>query len=133
MTSEKSYDDQIIEEHEHDLQIKEKHEENSIPKSIVKLEDLYDIKDRFKLVTNTKLQSSTLRFELINLGTEQKPQNVNLGLGLSMEERIAFIRLLKKNKHVFAWKYDDLNTYYTYIIKHTIPMLLEQKLVQQKL
>jgi len=28
--------------------MKEKYEENSIPKPVVKLEDLYDIKDRFK-------------------------------------------------------------------------------------
>jgi len=47
---------------------------------VVKLEDLYDIKDRFKTLTNAKLQSSTLKFELVNLGTEAKPQNVNLGL-----------------------------------------------------
>lgn len=38
-----------------------------------KLEDIYDIKDRFKKVTNAKLQSSTLRFELVNLGNEAKP------------------------------------------------------------
>lgn len=92
LTSDKSYDDQIIDESDHDLQMKEKHEENSIPKPVVKLEDLYDIKDMFKQVNNSKLQSSTLRFELINLGTEQNPQNINLGLGLSVEERIAFIR-----------------------------------------
>lgn len=49
---------------------------------MVKLEDLYDLKDRFKKVTNSKLQSSTLRFELVNLGTDLKPQNINLGLGL---------------------------------------------------
>ena len=48
-----------------------KSEENSIPKPVVKLEDLYDIIDRFKPVTNPKLESSTLRFVLINLGTEQ--------------------------------------------------------------
>eukprot|EP00253_Pinus_taeda_P022177 PITA_22177 len=110
-----------------------KHEENSIPKRVVKLEDPYDIKDKFKPVSNTKLQSSTLRFELINLGTEQNHQNINLGLGLSIEENEAFISLLRKNKHVFAWRYDDLKTYDTSIIQHTIPMLPEQKPVQQKL
>ena len=113
MTSDKSYDDQIVYESDHDLQMKEKQEENSIPKPVVKLEDLYDIKDRFKRVTNSKLQSSTLRFELINLGTEENPQNINLGLELSSEERRTFIRLLQKNKHVFTWKYDDLKTYDT--------------------
>lgn len=102
MTSKKSYDDQIIEEIDHDFQMGGKHKENSIPKPVVKLEDLYDIKDRFKPEINTKLQSSTLRFELINLGTDQNPQNINLGLGLSEEERESFINLLQKNKHVFA-------------------------------
>lgn len=48
LTSDKSYDYQIIDESDHDLQMKEKQEENSIPKLVVKLEDLYDIKDRFK-------------------------------------------------------------------------------------
>jgi len=76
--------------------MKEKQEENSIPKPVVKLEYIYDIKDRFKQVTNLKLQSSTLRFELINLDIEDNPQNINFGLGLYSEERIAFIRLLRK-------------------------------------
>ena len=133
LTSKKSYDDQIIEESEHDFQMEGKQKENSIPKPVVKLEDLYDIKDRFKPKINTKLQSSTLRFESINLGTDQSPQNINLGLGLSTEERESFIRLLRHNKHVFAWNYDDLKTYDTSIIQHTIPMLPEQKPVQQKL
>ena len=113
--------------------MKETPQENSIPKPVVKLEDLYDIKDRFKPVTNAKLQSSTLSFELINLGTEKTPQNINLGLGLSLEEKEAFIRLLRKNKQVFAWKYDDLKTYDTSIIQHTIPVLPDQKSIQQKL
>ena len=63
LTSEKSYDDQIIDEDEHNDKLKQKIDDNPIPKSIVKLEDLYDLKDRFKRVTNSKLQSSTLRFE----------------------------------------------------------------------
>ena len=50
-----------------------------------------------------------------------------------MEERTTFIRLLRKNKHVFAWKYDDLKSYDASIIHHTIPMLSEQKPLQQKL
>jgi len=68
---------------------------NTIPKSVVKSEDLYDLKDRFKMSTNSKLQSSTLRYELVNLGTDIKPQNVILGLGLTSEEKAALIRLLK--------------------------------------
>eukprot|EP00253_Pinus_taeda_P033995 PITA_33995 len=61
LTSEGSYDDQIINETDHDLQLEKKLNENPIPKFVVKLEDLYDIKDRFKNVINSKLQSSNLR------------------------------------------------------------------------
>lgn len=100
---------------------------------MVKLEDLYDIKDRFKKVTNSKLENSTLRFELVNFGNEAKPQNVNLGLGLTLEEIFSFIRLLNKNKNVFSWNDDNLKRYGTSIIQNTIPMISEEKLVQQKL
>eukprot|EP00253_Pinus_taeda_P018292 PITA_18292 len=76
LASEKSYVNQIIEEDEHDIQMRDKHEENSIPKRVVKLEDLYDIKDRFKPVSNTKLQSSTLRknYDSILLRCLEKPE-----------------------------------------------------------
>ena len=103
LTSEKSYDDQIIDESDHDLSLKQRPNENSIPKSVVKIEDLYDIKGRFKNFTNAKIQSPTLKFELVNLGTEAKPKNVNLGLELRSEELFAFIKLLNKYKNVFSW------------------------------
>lgn len=110
--------------------MKENLRENSIPKSVIKLENLYDIKDRFKQVTNSKLQSSALRVELVNLGTEDKPHNINLGLRLTSEEIFAFIILLNKYKNVFAWNYDDLKTYDTSIIQHAIPMIFEENPVQ---
>ena len=96
LTSEGSYSDQIIDEDDHECQIKQRPEDNSIPKSVVRLEYLYDIRDRFKQVINSKLQSFTLRFELINLGTEAKSQNIILGLGLTSEERFSFIKFLNK-------------------------------------
>ena len=130
LTSEGSYDSQILDENEHDIQIKEEQDENPIPKSVFKLEDLYDLKDRFKRVTNSKTQSSSLSFELVNLGTAKKPENINLGLGLSFEERLSFIRLFRKYKSVFAWDYTNLKTYDTSMIQHTIPMISEEKPIQ---
>ena len=106
---------------------------NAIPKSVVKLEDLYDLKDRFKRSTNSKLQSSTLIYELLNLGIDAKLQSINLDLGLAPKEKLAYIRLLKQYKSVFAWNYDELKTYDTSIIQHTIPMIDDEKSVQQKL
>ena len=56
LTSVGSYEEQIIDKHEHDLDIKLNHDHNPIPKSVVKMEDLYDIKDRFKKNINSKLK-----------------------------------------------------------------------------
>jgi len=67
------------------------------------------------------------------LGIDAKPQNINLGLGLAPKEKLAYIRLLRQYKSVFAWNYDELKTYDTSIIHHTIPMLNDEKHVQQKL
>ena len=133
LTSEGSYTNQIIDENQHDQQLQQDSTNNAIPKSVVKLEDLYDLKDWFKRSTNSKLQSSTLNYELVNLGTDTKPQNINLGLGLAPEEKLAYIRLLRQYKSVFAWNYDELKTYDTSIIQHTIPMIDDEKPIQQKL
>lgn len=67
---------------------------------------------------------------MVNLGIPKKPQNINLGLGLSSKERMSFIKLLKTYKGVFAWDYSDINTYDTSVIQHTIPMTSNEKLVQ---
>ena len=87
LTSEGSYSNQIIDEDHHDQQIQQNGTDNAIPKSVVKLEDLYDLKNRFKRSTNSKLYSSTLNYELVNLGTDDKPQHINLSIGLAPEEK----------------------------------------------
>lgn len=116
LISEGSYNNQIIDKDQHDKKLQQESTNNAIPKSVVKLEDLYELKERFKRSTNSKLQISTLKYELVNLGTDIKPQNINLGLGLAPEEKSAFIRLLKQYKNFFASNYDDLKTYDTSII-----------------
>ncbi len=83
---------------EHDRKFNKSNEQNALPKHVVKLEHIYDLKDIFKKLSNYKLQTSTLRFELVNLGSEIKHQNINLGFGLSLKERNSFIHLLKKYK-----------------------------------
>ena len=74
-----------------------------------------------------------MSFEVINLGTKENPQNVNLGSDCTKEERIAFIRLLKEYKDIFAWTYDDLKTFDPNIMQHTIPIDPNIKPFQQKL
>jgi hypothetical protein len=115
------------------LEGNEQKSKNIIPKYVVKLEYFYDLKDRFKEPTNCKTNSPTMNAEIINLGKDKDPQNINLGLGCTSSERITFIDLIKQYKDAFAWSYSDLKFFDTSIIQHTIPMLSEEKLVQQKL
>jgi hypothetical protein len=106
---------------------------NNIPKSVVRLEKLYDLQDKFKKVMNCKTNNSSMQFEVINMGSDNTPHNINLGKKCSPEERQAFIKLFKEYKDIFSWTYDDLKTYDTKIIQHVIPMKPQTKPFQQKL
>jgi hypothetical protein len=106
---------------------------NSIPKSVVRLEKFYDLQDKFKKSVNCKTNSSALSYEKVNLGTNDNPQCINLGLGCSQQEKAAFIKLFKEFKDVFAWMYDDLKTFDPNIIQHVIPMKPQTLPFQQKL
>jgi ribonuclease HI/transposase InsO family protein len=106
---------------------------NSLPNSVVRLEKFYDFEDKFKKTVNCKTNSSSLHYEKVNLGTNDNPQYINLGLGCSKHEKVAFIRLFKEFKDVFAWTYEDLKTFDPNIIQHVIPMKPQTLPFQQKL
>jgi ribonuclease HI len=106
---------------------------NFIPKSVVRLEKFYDFEDKFKKTVNCKTNSSSLTYEKVNLGTNENPQFINLGLGCSKQEKVAFIKLFKEFKDVFAWTYEDLKTFDPNIIQHVIPMKPQTLPFQQKL
>jgi ribonuclease HI len=106
---------------------------NFTPKSIVRLEKFYDFEDKFKKMVNYKTNSSSLSYEKVNLGTDENPQCINLGLGCSKQEKASFVKLFKEFKDVFAWTYDDLKTFDPNIIQHVIPMKPQTLPFQQKL
>ena len=95
---------------------------NPIPKSVVNLEKYYELHDKFKRKPNYKTHSLTPNFQADNLGTEQNPKLINLGVNFSPDEKKYFIKLCKEFKDGFAWTYDDLNTFDTKLIQHNIPM-----------
>ena len=74
-----------------------------------------------------------MQYEFINIGIPNKPQNINLGVQCSYDQKVAFVKLFKKYKDVFAWSYDDLKTFDTQVMQHMIPIKEGAKLVQQKL
>ena len=95
---------------------------NVIALSVVRMEYLYHVHDKLERVTNYKTKSSIMQYEMINLGFEKDPNNVNLGLGCTPTKLVALIKLFKEYKDVFSWTYDDLNTCNTRIIQHVILM-----------
>jgi hypothetical protein len=95
---------------------------NSIPRSVVRLEKFYDLHDEFTGPFNCKMNSSSLTYETINLGTKGNSQNINLGTRCFKKELFSFIKLFKEFKDVFAWTYDDLKTFDPNVIQHVIPM-----------
>jgi hypothetical protein len=62
-----------------------------------------------------------------NLGTEEEPKYVKLSSSLSKNQRVEYIKLSKHFSDVFAWKYEDLETYDTIIIEHRIPFKYDTK------
>ena len=63
---------------------------------------MFDLNEKFRRPVNVKTHSSSLQFELINLGTEMGPKYVNLGKCCSLGERNKFISLFKQYKDVFS-------------------------------
>jgi hypothetical protein len=106
---------------------------HTIPKGIAKLENIFDLKERFKGPKNAKTSSSCPMHETINLGTPKNPKNVNLRKTISKEERKSYLKLFRWYQDVFAWSYRDLKTYDTCIIQHTIPLKPKVKPFQHKL
>ena len=97
------------------------------------MEKLFDLQEKFRRPTNTKTSSSTLLYEVVNLGTEKDPKNINLGKKCTHAKRATFMKLFREYKDIFAWTYEDLKTYDTKIIQHDIPLKENAKPFQRKL
>ena len=68
---------------------------NLIPKPALTLERIYDLQDKFKGNPNCKTQISTLNHKTVNLGTEQNPQFIIIGISCSHEEERDLVKLCK--------------------------------------
>ena len=71
---------------------------------------MFDLHNKFIKLANVKTNSSSMQYELINLGTEAEPKYVNLGKWCSLGERSRFISLFQQYKDIFTWTYEYLKT-----------------------
>ena len=102
------------------LQLKD----NIIARGLIPLEEIFyqdDVARKPSLVPTDK------GVEDVNLGIADKPKLVMLSKALYPEVKAKYVRLLSKFFDVFAWDYSDLKVYDKDIIKHTIPIKLDQK------
>ena len=61
---------------------------NFMPKGVGTLEGMFDLNRKFRKPANIKTNSSSMQYEMINLGTKAEPKYVNLGKCFSPGERI---------------------------------------------
>ena len=99
MTNDETFKGAIIDDKEHQAELKF---DNFIPKGVKTLEQMFDLNNKFRRPANVKTHSSSLQFELINLGTQVEPKYVNLGKCFCPGERNKFISLFEQYKDVFS-------------------------------
>jgi hypothetical protein len=104
---------------------------NTLPKSCIPLENLFDRHDVFKGKRTNKLQAEeALEF---NIGTEIDPRMVKIGKGTTEKERKEILVLIREFRDTFAWNYDDLKAYRGDVIQHAIPLVEGAKPFRQKI
>lgn len=92
---------------------------NVLLRGLIPLERSFDLNDRNR---NPSIQPEWLEEEDWNLGIDWELKYVKLSKSLSSQEKKRYVNLFKELKGFFAWKYEDLKTYETYVLKHKITM-----------
>jgi len=68
------------------------------------------------------LQPQHEEVEYCNMGSNENQKMVKLSNYLPTELKRKYVELLKEYKDVFAWTYENLKTYDTFVIEHKIPL-----------
>jgi hypothetical protein len=103
---------------------------NQIPRGLIPLERFFDQDD---IPLKSTLGPQPKEVEDCNIGTKEDPKIVKISKYLPTQVKSKYVEFLKKYKDIFAWSYDDLKTYDTYVIEHNIPLKHDIKPFRQKL
>ena len=104
--------------------------DNFLPTGLTPLEDIFDSNG---IPRKPKMQPLNAEIEDCNIGTAQNPKMIKLSKALPPNQKLKYIELFKDFQDVFAWSYEDLKSYDTSVIQHTIPLKEDQKPFKQKL
>ena len=94
------------------------------------MEDLFDSNDVPRKLKMEPLKSD---IEECNIDTDENPKLIKHLKSLPPTKKVKYVELLKEFQDVFAWSYEDLKSYDTNIIQHTIPIKENQNPFKQKL
>eukprot|EP00253_Pinus_taeda_P031465 PITA_31465 len=103
---------------------------NVLPVGLTPLEDMFDDNDVPK---KPKMEPLNAAIEEHNIGITEHPRMIKLSKNLPPNQKLKYVDLFKEFQDVFAWSYEDLKSYDTSVIQHTIPLKPNQKLFKQKL
>ena len=70
---------------------------------------------------------------MIDLGTLDQPREIRIGSSLSPYQRSRLIDLLRSYLDVFAWSYEDMSSFDSFIVQHHLPILPHARPVEHKL
>lgn len=118
--------DEIIEEETKVIKLKDNH----LPKGLTPLEDLFYSND---IPKKPKMEPLKADIEEYSLGTEDNPKMIKLSKSLPLDQKLKYVELMREFQDVFAWSYEDLKSYDTSIIQHTIPLKENHKPFKQNL
>ena len=104
--------------------------DNFLPTGLTPLEDFFDSND---IPKKPKMQPLNSDIEDCNIGTKENPKMIKLSKTLPPNQKLKYVELFKEFQDVFAWSYEDLKSYDTSVIQHTIPLKENQKPFKQKL
>eukprot|EP00253_Pinus_taeda_P015200 PITA_15200 len=103
---------------------------NVLPAGLTPLEDMFDDNDVPK---KPKMEPLNATIEERDIGTTEHPRMIKLSKNLPPDQKPKYVDLFKEFQDVFAWSYEDLKSYDTSVIQHTIPLKPNQKSFKQKL
>ena len=75
---------------------------------ILHLNDSNEFENEINKQLEKKIEPMEPTFETLNLGNDQNPRLIKIGLTLDEKERKDLKELLMKFQEVFAWSYEDM-------------------------
>jgi hypothetical protein len=93
-----------------------------VPKYCIQVESLFTKDDHAKNILEEVSVRKVQETRKVNIGTDNSPKYVNLGVDCTTEEVDQYISLFKEYIDVFSWTYDDLKSYDKTIFQHIIPL-----------